>query len=433
MAPGSGRWNDDPSLRTAMRLLILLPLAPRLGATNGGARVLTQFLTEITARHKVAVLYFREADEPGADAFFRERCEYIEDVVRPASKKTLQGRLARYSRLILSLFLRRPLWVEDWSSAEFARQARLLAQQFQPDIIQAEIHVMGQYFSALKNMHAQRVLVEYESSSRAAMYIQTLPQFLKRFIEPIEKISWQRYEKVLYRQVDAIIAFTEADQQSISETAGETPIHTIPPGIFIPETPLDPLGSSPPSLLFVGNFYHPPNADAARRLTESIFPAVEALIPDVRLFIVGENPPSNLNRTNSKKIIITGRVPDVTPYLDQAALLVAPLRFGGGIRIKILEGLAAGKAIVTTPLAAEGMNIQDGKQLAIAETDDEFIARIVQLLLHSEDRLALAKSARAWACENIAWKQSIVKYEILYKTLLFQSGRYQWKAPVNQS
>jgi glycosyltransferase involved in cell wall biosynthesis len=148
---------------------------------------------------------------------------------------------------------------------------------------------------------------------------------------------------------------------------------------------------------------------------------------------VGESPPANLNRTNSKKIIITGRVPDVTPYLDQAALLVAPLRFGGGIRIKILEGLAAGKAIVTTPLAAEGMNIQDGKQLAIAETDDEFIARIVQLLRNSEARLALAKSARVWACENIAWEQSIAKYETLYKTLLFQSGRSQWKAPVNQS
>ena len=402
-----------------MRLLLLLPLAPRLSASNGGARVITQFLTEITARHKVAVVYFREASEPGADLFFRQRCEFIEEVVRPASKKSLQARLIKYLRWIVLLLLRRPLWVDDWFSSEFAKRAQLLAERFQPDIIQAELHVMGQYFSVLKNVNARCVLVEYESSSRAAMYLQTLPQFLKRLIEPIEKVSWQRYERLLYSQVDAIIAFTEADQQSISETAGRTPIHVIPPGTSIPERPLNSLGSAPPSILFVGNFYHPPNAEAARRLTESIFPAVEALIPAVKLFIVGESPPARLNRTNNKNIVVTGRVPDITPYLDQAALLVAPLSFGGGIRIKILEGLAAGKAIVTTPLAAEGLDIQDGEQLAIAKTDDEFITYIAQLLRNSEDRLALAKRARAWACENIAWAQSIAKYEALYNTLLF--------------
>lgn len=414
-----------------MRLLILLPLAPRRGATNGGARVITQFLTEITARHKVAVLCFREADEPGPDPFFRERCEYVEEVVRPASKKSLRARLVRYLRLILSLLLRRPLWVEDWLSAEFARRARVLAQRFQPDIIQAEFHVMGQYFSALKDVNARRVLVEYEPSSRAALYLQNLPSVLKRYIGRIEKISWQRYETLLYRQVDAIIALTEADQRSISERAGRTPIHIIPPGTFIPEYPLDPLGSSPPSLLFVGNFYHPPNADAARRLARSIFPSVRQWFPEAKLFIVGENPPTDLHQTTSPNVIVTGRVPDVTPYLDQAALLVAPLHLGGGMRIKVLESLAAGKAIVTTSRAAEGFDIQDGVQLAIAETDGEFIARIVQLLRNSEDRLALAKRARAWACENIAWEQAIAKYETLYKTLLFKSGRSRLKVPIN--
>ena len=405
-----------------MRLLILLPFAPRLDAVSGGARVNSQFLTEITARHKVAVLYFREANEPGADLFFHQRCEYVEEVVRPASKRSLRARLVRYLRLAFSIFVRRPLWVEDWFSQEFADKARLLAGRFQPDIIQAEIHVMGQYFSVLKNVEARRVLVEYEPGSRAAMYLQTLPRVLRSLIEPIERISWQRYEKLLYRQVDAIVAFTEADQQFISETAGCTQIHIIHPGTFIPKYPLDPLGSSPPNLLFIGNFYHPPNAEAARRLARTIFPSVRKWFPEAKLFIVGENPPGDLSPTVSPNVIVTGRVADVTPYLDQAALLVAPLHLGGGMRIKVLEALAAGKAIVTTSRAAEGLDIQNGEQLVIAETDDEFITQIVQLLRNSEDRLALAKRARAWACENIAWEQSIAKYETLYKALLFQPG-----------
>jgi polysaccharide biosynthesis protein PslH len=416
-----------------MRLLFLLPLAPRLGATNGGARVITQFLTEITSRHEVAILYFREANEPGADPFFRKRCVHIEEVVRPASKTSLPARLARYFRLILSLFLLRPMWVSDWISPEFARQARLLAQRFQPEIIQAEFHVMGQYFPALGNVQAWRVLVEYESSSRAALYIQNLPSLLRPLIERIERISWRRYEKDVYRQVDAVVAFTEADQKSNSDTAGRTPVHIISPGTSIPEYPLDPLGSSPPSLLFIGNFYHPPNADAAKRLVESIFPSVRRWFPEARLFIVGENPPAELNLSNSQNIIITGRVPDVTPYLDQAALLVAPLHLGGGIRIKVLESLAAGKAVVTTSRAAEGLEIQDGEQLAIAETDREFVARIVELLQNSEKRLAMAKRARAWACEHIAWEQSIVKYETLYKELLANSGRSRVEDQVSLS
>ena len=106
------------------------------------------------------------------------RCEYIEEVVRPASEKIVSSATGPIPAFDLSLFVQNPLWVEDWFSQEFAKQARL-AGRFQPDIIQAEIHVMGQYFSVLKDVAAQRVLVEYEPSSRAALYVQNLPRVLR--------------------------------------------------------------------------------------------------------------------------------------------------------------------------------------------------------------------------------------------------------------
>jgi glycosyltransferase involved in cell wall biosynthesis len=406
-----------------MRLLILLPFAPRLDATNGAARVITQFLTEITSRHKVAILYFREADEPGADRFFRDRCERVEEAVRPASNKSVRARLLRYLSLLFSPLRLRPLWVTDWSSRSFGKRAARLAREFQPDIIQAEFHVMGQYFSALEGISARRMLVEHEPSARAALYIQDLPSLVHKLIARVEKIAWQRYERALYRQVDAVVAFTEADKKSLQETAGRTPIRIIPPGIAIPEQPLNPLGSLPLSLLFVGNFYHSPNVDAARRLAGSIFPSVQKQIPQAKLFLVGENPPADLKQANNQNVIVTCRVPEITPYFDRAALLVAPLHLGGGMRIKVLESLAAGKAVVTTPLAAEGLDVLDSEQLIIAETDREFIDRIVYLLENPEERRALAYRARAWAREHIAWEASIAKYETLYKELLGESGR----------
>jgi glycosyltransferase involved in cell wall biosynthesis len=150
---------------------------------------------------------------------------------------------------------------------------------------------------------------------------------------------------------------------------------------------------------------------------------VQKRIPQAKLFLVGENPPVDLRQTSNENIIVTGRVPEITPYFDRAALLVAPLHLGGGMRIKVLESLAAGKAVVTTPLAAEGLDVLDGEQLVIAETDREFIDRIVYLLEHPEERRALANRARAWAREHIAWKASIAKYETLYQELLGESGR----------
>jgi glycosyltransferase involved in cell wall biosynthesis len=405
-------------MMTRLRLLLLLPFAPRRDAAHGGGRVIAEFLTRMTARHQVAVLYIRSSDEPGADDFFRERCELIEEIIKPVRKNTFPQRILRYLTVAISLLQLQPLWVTDWSSKVFARQARLIAQKFQPHVIQAEYHVMGQYLADLHESRAPRVLVQYEPGASAALYIKDLPPIVSEIIHRIEKLSWRRYEARLYREVEAIVVFTEADRRVVQIAAGQTPIHIIPPGTVISERPLNPLGNSSLSMLFVGNFFHPPNVDAAQRLIHSIFPSVQKCIPGVKLFIVGDNPPAEIKKMSSESVIITGRVPEIMPYLNQAALFVAPLYQGGGIRIKVLEALAAGKAIVTTPLAAQGLNLVDGEQISIAESDPEFSECIIHLLKHPEERTSLATGARAWACANLGWDRTIEAHEALWQTLL---------------
>ena len=401
-----------------MRLLILLPFAPRLDAAHGGGRVIAEFLTRVTERHEVAVLYLRRSEEAPADEFFRKRCRLLEEIVKPQSKNSFLHRLLRYLEVMLSFVQFRPLWVTDWRSKVFAERARVLAREFRPDIIHAEYHVMGQYLTALNWLHVPRILVQYEPGARAALYLQNLPRLLRGIIHHIEKFSWRRYETWLYRMVDAIVVFTEADYEVVRKAAGQRPIHIIPPGTAIPEHPLNPLGTPPLHLLFFGNFFHPPNVDAALRLIGSIFPAVQNGIPAIKLFIVGDNPPAEIKRMGSEEIVVTGRVPAIAPYLDQAALFVAPLFQGGGIRIKVQEALAAGKAVITTPLAVQGLNLVDGQQVSIAQSNAEFAERIIDLLEHPADRAALAANARAWACANLGWDQSIEAYEALWQGLL---------------
>ena len=115
---------------------------------------------------------------------------------------------------------------------------------------------------------------------------------------------------------------------------------------------------------------------------------------------------------------VHGSVPDVTPYLDDAAVVVAPLRIGGSMRGKVLEALAAGKALVATPRAAEGVHEEGDDHLLVAETEDELVDAIVRVLLDRDLRRALGGLARAWATRNLGLERAVQEYEDLYDSLI---------------
>jgi glycosyltransferase involved in cell wall biosynthesis len=214
--------------------------------------------------------------------------------------------------------------------------------------------------------------------------------------------------------------FTERDRRAIAALASTTPIVRIPLGMDLPAQPLDPLGHAP-NVLFVGNFAHPPNVDAAERLVHEIFPRVREHYRDATLTVVGDRPAAQLRQLAPEYVEITGRVPDVGPYLDRAAVVAAPLRIGGGMRIKVLEALAAGKPVVASPLATEGLDLHDGEQIVLAESDQQFVEAIVALLADPARRARIARSARAWACAHLGWESSVAAYEQLYRQLAEQS------------
>jgi glycosyltransferase involved in cell wall biosynthesis len=115
---------------------------------------------------------------------------------------------------------------------------------------------------------------------------------------------------------------------------------------------------------------------------------------------------------------VTGEVPDVTPYLAAASIVVAPLRMGGGMRVKVLEALAAGKPVIASGRAVEGLPVTDGKQVILAESDEEFCRAADWLLRHPDERAGLGRRARQWAVANLGWGKSVAAYEALYATLL---------------
>ncbi len=222
-------------------------------------------------------------------------------------------------------------------------------------------------------------------------------------------------------KVHSVVVFTENDRKSLKSLAVQTPIDTIPFGTLIPNAPLNPIGCPPWSILFFGSFLHSPNIEAALRLALQIFPTAKDRLPGVKLNIVGNQPPPELKELADQDINVTGWVPDLAPYLDRAAVVVSPLASGGGMRVKILEALAAGKAVVASSRSIEGLELTDGQNISIAEDDLDFVERITWLISDPEQRLAMARAARIWACEHIGWEKPLAAFESIYQRLFTRS------------
>ncbi len=403
--------------RAVRRLLFLLPFPPRLDAVHGGSRATAQLLGALADRHRIAAVCLRGTDEPPVDDGLRARCELLEEVERgPAG--TLLGRWRHRAGVARSRLSGTPRWVAQWAVEAYETRVRTLARTWRPDIVQIEFHIMGQYLTALQGSAAPRVLVEHEPGAPAARDRGRLQRGLPRLLSHLEVHAWERYERAIIRQVHAVVVFTDRDGRALAPLAPGVRLARIPLGTVLPERPLDPLGHQPLSIVFMGSFIHPPNVDAADRLVGSIFTRLRRHFPKLLLHVVGDNPPSRIRAMAGENVIITGRVPDTGPYLDHAALMVAPLRLGGGMRVKVLEGLAAGKALVASPLAVEGLDLADGVQVVLAETDQEFCDAIGGLLSDPERRATIARRARAWACANLGWEKSVAAYERLYDSLI---------------
>ena len=410
---------NAPASSQRLRILFLTPFAPNLQAGHGGSRVIAQLITHLAQRNvKIGLCYLRYEKEPTVDTLLRERCEVIEEVV--ISENGASGLKRGLERLQIwkAMLAGKPLWAIDRYSPDYEERLKDLLKTWHPDVVQIEFHVMGQYLPVLMNYPAPRILIEHEPGAEAARESLKSPYAQGRMIPFLDLFAWQQFERRITAQVDTVVVFTERDRKAIRGLGQKTPIVEIPLGTEISEAQPISAPREPLSLVFVGNFKHPPNLDAADRLINHIFPRVQAQFPEVQLFIVGDHLPASIQRHEDKNVIVTGYVPDVAPYLKRAALVVVPLRLGGGMRVKMLEALAAGTAIIASSRAVEGLDVVDGEQLILAEDDNEFAGAIIDLLHNSEKRLALAREARSWASANLSWDGLAAVYERLYRSLL---------------
>jgi glycosyltransferase involved in cell wall biosynthesis len=396
----------------ARRVLVCTPFTPRLDARHGG-KATSQLLQHLAARNEVALLCLRAADEDAVDPAIARRCALVQEIpVRRDGR--LPQRLVWGAGMLAGL----PPWAMDCRSPEYSDALERLVETWRPLVIEFHLQVMAQYVRRVRDRNVPKILVEYDPPSAWAEDMVKTTTGLKRLARRFEVTSWRRYERATRPQFDAIVAFAERDLSDVRPSAGKASLLTIPLAVDVPARSLSPEGTGPPTILFVGAFAHHPNVDSALWLGRQILPRVLEQVPSARLDLVGHEPGEDVRALAGGAIAVHGSVPDVTPYLDRAAVVVAPIRFGGSMRMKVLEALAAGKALVATPRAAEGVEATPGEQYLLAEDEDELVEALAGLLLDPGRRRALGTNARHWAEQNLGWAKGVEAFEDLYDTLM---------------
>lgn len=213
---------------------------------------------------------------------------------------------------------------------------------------------------------------------------------LKKLQRRIELRWWERIERKVCSSVEAVVVCSELDQQRLSartRPGADCPVTTVP-NTYPP--PAESTGHGDPHgpILFLANFDYGPNQDACRWLLDHIAPKILAKNPTARLQLVGRDTQGFLGTLVSlpDQVEVVGTVPEVAPYLNSASLSVAPIRLGGGTRIKIIESMAYGVPVVSTPLGCEGLGVVDGRQVLEADSARDFADACCLLLSDSAAR-----------------------------------------------
>lgn len=202
---------------------------------------------------------------------------------------------------------------------------------------------------------------------------QKLGQITKRQVR-----RTKRRELSIYRLADITIAVSDEDQDRLTNKE-KTGYVSLIPNVVPSVTRTDKIRD--PELLFIGCYAWPPNVDGMLWFTDNVWPLIINKKSDTKLMVVGSQPTDEINNlANIEGIVVTGRVPETEPYLDSAAVSIAPLRYGGGMKGKVNEALAHGLPVVSTSIGAQGFDIKNGEEMFVADEPEEFANAVLTLL-----------------------------------------------------
>lgn len=235
---------------------------------------------------------------------------------------------------------------------------------------------------------------------------------IKRAVFSLEAWKMNRYERATVRRFHHIIAVSDTDRRLMAEMTDSSRITVAPTGVDLGQyRAIARDEASEPVVMFLGSMDWEANVDGVEYFCREIWPRVRGAVPTARFRIVGRRPGPRVRRlAEDPSIDVTGDVASVVTHLREAAVFVVPLRVGGGTRLKIYEAMAGGRAVVSTTIGAEGLEVNDGKDIVLADDPRAFADATSSLLIDHRRRQSLARTAAAQAA-RFDWPVVVAQFE----------------------
>ena len=408
------------------RILYLTQVLPY--PPHSGAKVRQYHMVRhLARRHEVTLVSFTRPDDPP------EAVRHLEDIcgaVRAVPMRRSPWRNVRAG--VKGLLTGSPMVVARDEIAEMVATLRRLVERTAFDIIHADQLSMAGYGRLAARMSRPpqpRTLLDEHN----AIYVLTQRMAdeeqnpLRRLVMAREARAFARYEARMVKDYDALLTVIPEDRERLlalfDPDGRQTLAHkftVVPICVDVDqESPVAPQDGHPPTILHLGTMFWPPNSNGVLWFAREVLPLVHKELPEATFTVIGKNPPAEVEALMvDPRIVVTGYVADIDPYLARTDAFVVPLHAGSGMRVKILDAWAWGLPVVSTPIGAEGIEIRDAENILLAADAGTFAKATLQILTDTEMNLRLRRQGREWVKARYSWQSVYAQVDDVYAHLL---------------
>ena len=409
-----------------MRILWLSHLVP-YPPKGGILQRAYHLIHEVSKYHEVDLLAFHQPN------LMRPLFNSLEEGVQ-TSKKVLstfcnkvefvdidsdQQRFGHYRLALKSLVTKDPYNINWLKSSRFTDVLQEMLQSSDYDLVHLDTISLEPYFKYVK--HIPTVLDHHNIESHMLLRrANKESNVLKKWYFRQEGKRLEKFEKQICLQVSLNITCSEMDKQRLLEIVPNSKVEVIANGVDINYFKPDKSIVQEKRLIFIGTLNWYPNVEAVRFIAHKLWPALKLTIPDISVDIIGASPPDDIVQLGAqqKGFRVHGFVDDILPFLNKAAVYVCPITDGGGTKLKILDALSMGKAIVANEIACEGIHVEDGKNVIFAESVDEYVDAIKLLIENKNLRSSMGSAARKLIEDEYAYERVGKKLSSSYQQCL---------------
>ncbi len=384
-----------------------------LHPVDKGGKIRTYaMLRELRKRHHVTYVTLDDGSAPAGAAEAAER-EYCHRVVRVPFNAPARKSLAFFGALAANLFSRLPYPITRYRSDELRSAIERIVAEGNIDLVVCDF--LAPSLNVPTDPGVPTVLFQHNvEASIWERHARVARNPLVRWYFSLQHRRMWAWERSECRRFDAVIAVSEADAATYAAEYGVADAGAVPTGVDVDYfSPTGSIQQDLDEILFVGSMDWMPNEDGILWFAEEVMPRIREAHPLARLTVVGRNPPTRIQELAARHthITVTGTVPDVRPYFERAGVIVVPLRVGGGTRLKIYEGMAIGRATVSTTIGAEVLPVRDGEDIILADSPAGMADAVAALLQNPARAAGVGQVAAEQVRREFSWAKATDVFE----------------------